>query len=180
MSAAVSESDSNSDRPSEMAWLLHQLDQAFERKSWHGPNLRGSLRGVTAAEAAWRPGPSRHSIWEQALHAAYWKYAVRRRIRGEAKGSFPLKGSNWFARPEPGKLDEASWKADLKLLSETHRSLREAVAGLAPELLPTIPAGSATTFRDLILGIAFHDVYHAGQIQLLKRLQGLAIADEEQ
>ena len=175
----MSASAADGSRPGEIEWLLNQLDQAFERKSWHGPNLRGSLRGVDAEQAARRPAPGRHSIWEQAVHAAYWKYAVRRRILGEAKGSFPLKGSNWFVRPEPGKLDEVSWKADLKLLTETHRSLREAVADLKPELLPTIPSGSATTFRDLILGIAFHDIYHAGQIQLLKRLQGFGLSADD-
>ena len=60
--------------------LLGLLDEAFERKSWHGTNLRGSLRGLPAKQAAWRPGPRRHNIWEIAVHAAYWKYAVRRRL----------------------------------------------------------------------------------------------------
>ncbi len=60
--------------------LLDLLDEAFDKKSWHGPNLRGSIRGVTAQQAAWRPGPDRHNIWELTLHAAYWKYVVRRRL----------------------------------------------------------------------------------------------------
>ena len=50
--------------------LFDFIDEAFDKKSWHGPNLRGSLRGVTAQQAAWRPGPDRHNIWELALHAA--------------------------------------------------------------------------------------------------------------
>ena len=60
--------------------LLRILDDAYERKAWHGTNLRGSLRGVTADEARWRPAPGRHNIWELAVHCAYWKYTVRRKL----------------------------------------------------------------------------------------------------
>ena len=84
-----------------LALLVRLLDEGFDRRAWHGPNLRGTLRGVPAADAARRPAPDRHSIWEIAVHAAYWKYAVRRRITGAGRGSFPLKGSNWFGRPDP-------------------------------------------------------------------------------
>lgn len=60
--------------------LLDGLDEAFDKKSWHGPNLRGAIRGVTAAQAAWLPAGNGHNIWELILDAAYWKYAVRRKI----------------------------------------------------------------------------------------------------
>src|ERR1700733_13997187 len=63
--------------------LIDFLDEAFDKKSWHGPNLRGSIRGLSAKEAAWRPGQDRHNIWELTLHAAYWKYIVRRRLTTE-------------------------------------------------------------------------------------------------
>jgi hypothetical protein len=94
------------------------------RRAWHGTNLRGSLRRVSAAEAAFRPQPARHNIWELALHCAYWKYTVRRRLLGEKRGSFPLAGSNFFRRPE-GAPRDADWKRDVALLDETHRRLRE-------------------------------------------------------
>ena len=70
--------------------LLRILDEAFDQRSWHGTNLRGSIRGLTPDAAAWRPAPGRHNIWELVVHAAYWKYAVRRRLLGEKRGSFPL------------------------------------------------------------------------------------------
>ena len=63
------------------ALVLALLDEAFSKKTWHGPNLRQAIKGVTAKQAAWRPAPRRHNIWEETLHAAYWKYAVRRRAR---------------------------------------------------------------------------------------------------
>jgi len=141
--------------------LLALLDEAFEKRAWHGPNLRGSLRGLSAEEAAWRPAPGRHNIWELALHAAYWKYTVRRRLTGLKRGSFPLKGSNFFPRPE-GPPTESAWRADLAVLAREHQALRAAVA-------------STPRFNEkqlfLVRGIASHDLYHAGQITLLKRLQ---------
>jgi hypothetical protein len=151
------------------------IDQGFDRKSWHGPNLRGSIRGVSPELAAWRPAENRHNIWEIVVHAAYWKYAVRRRLRSEKRGSFLLKGSNWF--PRPATLSEEAWEEDVALLEQTHRSLREAIAELGPEDLEVTPATSKVSNLDLIRGIAAHDVYHAGQIQLLKRLAGEAMGD---
>ncbi len=143
--------------------VLALLDEAYEKKTWHGPNLKQSIKGVTAKQAAWRPEPRRHNIWEVTLHAAYWKYAVRRRIEGGKRGSFALKGSNFFARPEKGKWNEKAWGADKNLLNREHQSLRRAVAKVLRS-----PRG-AKLLRQLY-GIAFHDVYHAGQIRLLRRL----------
>jgi len=152
----------------QLALLLSSLDEAFERQSWHGPNLLGALRRVRAGQACWRPGPGRHNIWEIAVHAAYWKYAARRRLTGEKRGSFALRGSNWFRRDGGGERD---WKADLKLLVEEHRRLREAVARLRPADLGKTSQRSRFRHDFVIRGVAAHDLYHAGQIQLLKRLQ---------
>jgi hypothetical protein len=152
----------------EIAILLRLLDESYEKKAWHGPNLRGAIRGVDSEEAAWRPGPGRHNIWENVVHAAYWKYTVRRRLLGEKKGSFPLKGSNWFVRPI--EKTAQAWRCDVALLDATHRSLRSAVAGLRPSDLGMIPSGGKIRTVAVLTGIASHDVYHAGQIQLLKRL----------
>jgi hypothetical protein len=148
--------------------LLAVIDQAFDHQSWHGPNLRGSIRGVAFRQAIWRPQPQRRNIWEHVLHAAYWKYTVRRRILGEKRGSFPIKGSNWITAQETTAV---AWRHDVKLLIETHKSMRVAIANVAPARLhKRIPKGKVTYFF-LISGVAAHDVYHAGQIQLLKRLQ---------
>jgi hypothetical protein len=151
--------------------LLHLLDEAFDRKSWHGTNLRGSIRGLSARDVSWRPAPGRHSIWEIVVHAAYWKYAVRRRLLVEKRGSFALTGSNWFARPVAGVDPAAQWKADVALLASEHQALRRAVGRLADRDLSTRAAGGRTSVRSLVTGIAAHDLYHAGQIQLLKRLR---------
>jgi len=149
--------------------LLSLLDQAYDHRSWHGTNLRGSIRGVSRARAAWRPGPRRHNIWEIVVHAAYWKYAVCRRLTDGRRGSFPFKGSDWFRRPERGT--EQEWRADLALLHLMHQSLRNAVEQLESRDLSRKPPGSTVSRFFVISGIAAHDLYHAGQIQLLKKLR---------
>ena len=147
--------------------LLAVLEEGYWKKAWHGPNLRQSLKGVTAKEAAWRPAAGRHNIWEETLHAAYWKYDVRRILEGGKRGSFVLKGSNFFERPEKGRLSEEAWRTDKEILETEHERLRVAVKKALTRSV------SAKVAR-LIYGVAFHDIYHAGQIRLLRRLQGAA------
>ena len=146
------------------AVVLALLEESYSKKTWHGPNLRQSLKGISAKQAAWRPGPGRHNIWEIAVHAAYWKYAVRRRLDGGKRGSFVLKGHNFFARPEKGKVTEAAWRADRTILEREHTAMVETIR----KILKT-PQGKKRL--PMIYGVAFHDVYHAGQIRLLRRLQ---------
>jgi hypothetical protein len=148
-----------------MAQLLSLVDEAFDRAAWHGPTLRGSLRGVTAAQASWRPARGRHHIREIAIHAAYWKHAVRRRLLGRGDWTFPLKGANWFDI-EPGR----SWKGDLRMLDDEHRALRAAIAGYPESALNKVIDKRGQRAAFTIRGIAAHDLYHAGQIQLIRAL----------
>jgi hypothetical protein len=152
----------------EIALLLNLIDQAYDRPAWHGPNLRASTRRVKVGEASWRPGPGRKSIAEHVVHAAYWKYAVRRLLRNDPRGSFPLKGSNWFTVAE--SLSEADWKSSISLLETEHRQLRETVAAFPASRLQDLSPKKRYHYADVIAGVAFHDIYHAGQIQLIRRL----------
>ena len=145
------------------ALLLRLIDECYDKTAWHGPNLKSSIRRVTVDEAVWRPRPGRRNIAEIVMHCAYWKYAVRRRITGGKRGSFPLKGSNWFAMP--AKLTTKQWREYLALLDEQHAALREAVAQAPWEQLLKARRPAAH-----IHGIALHDVYHAGQVRTLKVL----------
>jgi hypothetical protein len=149
-------------KDSEIDLMRQLLSEAYEKKTWHGPNLRQSIRGVSAPGAAWRPASGRHNIWELTLHAAYWKYAVRRRLLGLPQGSFALRGSNFFAMPEPHA--DAEWRGARQLLNDEHRKLMAAVFD---------PRNSRVVKNQLrmIFGVAYHDIYHAGQIRLLRRLQ---------
>ncbi len=145
-----------------LALLLANLDEGYERRGWYGPPLRGSLRGVTAESALRRPGKGRHNVWELVAHAAYWKYRVRNKLQGVARGSFPMKGTNWFA--SPARANEKEWRALLELLDEEHRLLRAAIASLSDADLR-----DAKKVR-IVRGVAAHDGYHAGQIRLVRRL----------
>ncbi len=144
--------------------LLANLDAAYERRGWHGTNLRGALRGITAERALRRPGKGRHNVWELTAHAAYWKYAVRNKLQRGKRGSFAMKGSNWF--PSPARPDEDGWRALVKLLHHEHRLLREAIARMTEADLR-----DPKTLR-LVYGVAAHDVYHTGQIQVVKKVVG--------
>jgi hypothetical protein len=148
--------------------LLEILDQAFDRKGWHGTTLRGSLRGMSPEQALWRPGPGRHNIWELTVHAAYWKYAVRRRLVGDAVGSFARKPSNWPLIPDDA--DQKAWKLDIRLLEGEHRLLRDTVRTLPPARLEERSPQGVWTNAEEIHGVAAHDLYHTGQIQLIKKL----------
>lgn len=142
----------------ELKILLGVLDCAFDKRSWHGANLMSALRGVDAVRAV-RRVKGRKCIWEQLLHAAYWKHVVVNKLTGSTP--FARKGSNWPRMPR--EADERHWKTDVALLREIHTRLRAAVESLAPHRLD-----EKTIW--LIHGAAAHDLYHAGQIKLLRKM----------
>jgi uncharacterized damage-inducible protein DinB len=155
-----------------IAFLLHALDEAYDKAAWHGTNLRGSLRGIGPKAADARPRPGRHNIREIVVHAAYWKYLVRSRLTGAERGGFPIKGSNWF---DLGPVTDRAWKNEREILDREHRALRREVAAFPPSRLtrPLPKAKKRTALREIV-GAALHDAYHTGQIQLLKALGGKA------
>ena len=147
---------------------LLQIDEAYDTRSWHGTNLRGVAPRLSPRWPRGAPPPAATTSGSWRVHAAYWKYAVRRRITGEKRGSFALAGSNWFRRPE--KPTAAAWKADLALLAREHREMRTVIAALASSSFGKRAPGGSQTIGFMVRGIAAHDLYHAGQIQVLKRL----------
>lgn len=156
---------------SRVAEVLRLLDPATGFRPWAGgATVLGCLRGVSVEQALWRPADDRHNIWEFTLHLAYWKYAVRRRLDGAKKGGFPRAPSNW--PHAPGGPDAAAWKSDRALLRSEHELLVAAIEAFDPARLDEAAPGGSAAYRylDLMHGIADHDTYHVGQIQLMKRL----------
>ncbi|MGH7675379.1 MAG: DinB family protein [Gemmatimonadales bacterium] len=153
---------------SDISLLLEVFDQAFNHRAWHGTGLWGSIRGLEPAQALRRPGQGRHNIWEVVLHTAYWKYIVRRRLTRDPTIEFPRSGANWPRLP--ARPDARAWKADVALLKEQHRLLRETIARFPAARLRARGWRSTWSNAAHVYGIASHDLYHAGQIQLLKRL----------
>jgi uncharacterized damage-inducible protein DinB len=154
---------------SEIKLLLQVLDDAFQGRGWQGTTLTGALRGLTPKQALWRPRPGRHNVWELVLHTAYWKYVVRRRItEDDSRGAFPRSPSNWPT--VPSVPDAAAWRRDVRLAKEMHAALKTAVAALPPKRLAARSPMGKWSYAQLIHGVAAHDLYHTGQIQLIKRL----------
>jgi len=150
--------------------LLENVQPRPGGGAWHGgPTPVGAVRGVTAAQAFWSPARGRKSVWQLALHIAYWDYAVRRRLEGGTGARFPRSPANW---PEaPRQADAKRWAEDVALLKSEHAQLVAAIAKIPSSRYKlALPGGKRWTIGELIVGIAQHEAYHTGQIQLVKRL----------
>ncbi len=146
--------------------LSRILEEGWGPGAWHGADLAAALADVGPELAFWRPAPERHNVAEIALHHAWCARSVRAQLSGEAQGPFVLPGDDWFALTAGGKL---SWPEI--------RAAVEAEIGALADLVDALAAGRAKSPLaeaerfDLVLGITCHAIYHAGQVQLLKRLQ---------
>lgn len=150
-------------------YLLKLLNQAYNQPTWHGPNLAEALEEVGFEQALWRPASDAHNIWELVLHCAFWKHVVIRRLEGfNNEEGFSRQPNDFPVLPEAAM---SAWQNDLKLLEDTHQKLLDDVVAFSEARLgEPIDVDNPRTFNELIFGVANHDIYHAGQIQLLKRL----------
>lgn len=141
------------------------LQEGYGGEAWHGPDLKAALAEVSVELAFWRPAAGRHNIAEIALHHAYYAHSVRGRLSDTAPEPFVLDGEDWFSLS--GK-DTLSWKEIVAAVDEQQQRLAT--------LVSDIEAGrvrsrlSEAERLALVLGITCHAVYHAGQVQLVKRL----------
>jgi DinB superfamily len=145
--------------------LARVLEEGYGPGAWHGADLKAAIADVSPELAFWRPSTERHNIAEIALHHAYFVRDVRSRLTGQDPGKFVLDGEEWFALPDASRL---SWPAVREAVENEQRRLHDAVDGLDAR-----DSGTAQTQAerlDLVLGITCHAVYHAGQVQLLKKL----------
>jgi uncharacterized damage-inducible protein DinB len=143
--------------------IADQFHRAYAGGAWHGPALRQLLRGVSAKQAAARPLRGAHTIWELVLHITAWKKAVRRRLMGTALQLSPRQ--NW---PPAGQTD-AVWRQTLKEMEQAQRALEQAVSRLPESRLKQIVPGKKSSVYFMLHGLVQHDLYHAGQIALLKK-----------
>lgn len=148
----------------EVQKILDQMDRAFSGNAWHGPPLMHLLQGLRAEDASKHPIRGAHSIWEIVHHVAAWNTIVHRRLEGIATEVTPE--IDW---PPVWEVDETSWKRALDNLADSHARLRKAVGGLSDGELEQIPAGTNETCYVTLHGIVQHDLYHAGQIAILKK-----------
>jgi len=151
---------------SEAGRIADQLRRAFYGSAWHGPALMELLKDVDATTAAAKPLPDVHSIWELLLHISAWDGAGSQRLAGH---KCQLKGAKNFPPvPEPTEME---WRNAVKLARGIHDSLVSTVAGLSDKRLRETVPGKRYDFYHMLHGIAQHELYHAGQIAILKKAQ---------
>ena len=141
------------------------LDEGYGPGAWYGSDLRAAIGDVSAAAAFKRPAKGRHNIAEVALHAAFWADEAVSRLTGAPRASFPVDGEDWFTLKDESTL---TWKKVAATLDASQQRLSQAVSEVASGAR-TSPLGEAERF-DLVVGITGHAAYHAGQIQLIKKL----------
>ena len=153
--------------------LIDQFRRAHDGDPWHGSPVRTILEGVTHTQAAARPAPDAHSIWELVLHMTGWRNEVARRARAGKPAAEPEDGDY----PKIGEPSAARWLAALDALDAAHRNLVEVSRTTDDEQMrrPTNdprnrPLGTGVTYYELLHGIVQHDAYHAGQTALLKKM----------
>jgi uncharacterized damage-inducible protein DinB len=159
-----------SEHKSETARIADQLRRAFDGEAWHGDSVVEILEDVTAKQAAARPIPNAHTIWELVLHIAAWDGAVLRRLSGVA---VTLTEAENF--PPVRDASESAWRSALTEMKHVHEKLVAAVATLPDSRLDDIVPGKEQegahyTFYYMLHGVVQHELYHAGQIALLKKL----------
>ena len=146
--------------------ILDQLKRAFEGHAWHGPSIKELLNGVTAAQAHARPLANAHSIWELVHHIAVWEDVGRRRLEGDP-AEVPISSTeDW---PPAEDLSEAAWEKSKAALERGHQALVDAISRVAESRLDEpILEGKSTVYVTLH-GVIQHDLYHAGQMAMLKK-----------
>ncbi len=149
--------------------VLGSLDHSFEKESWHVPAGQ-AVEGLTAAQAAWRPGPDHRCIWEVVHHMIYWKEWALRNLRGERVTGNQPEELHWETDADPA--DEAGWQAAVSCFRELHREFRAYAESLGDQALATPQPGRTEPRAALVYGAALHDSYHAAQILFFRKLQG--------
>jgi uncharacterized damage-inducible protein DinB len=152
----------------ELRFIADQLHKAFEGDAWHGPSVRDVLDGVSAGQAAIKPIPDGHSIWELTLHIAAWVEHSRRAIDGSP---LPLQLDTPEDWPRVSGSDEGAWKQTQERAFDSAKDLVKAIEKFPAERITDTVPGRSYDFRQLFHGIVDHSIYHAGQIALLKKIK---------
>jgi len=150
---------------SEIERITDQLRRAFEGNAWHGPSVREVLEGDTPETATRKVLPEAHTIWEIVLHIAAWEKFVRRRLEGK-KVKGPTGAEDWSVVNDPSP---AAWRRTIDALVEGHQQLMQAISKMSEAKLNETVPETNFSYYVLLHGVVQHDLYHAGQIALLKK-----------
>jgi uncharacterized damage-inducible protein DinB len=151
---------------SEIERILDQLKRAYEGNAWHGPSVREVLAGVTAVQAHARPLQNAHSIWELVQHIAVWEDVGRRRLTGDRAPIAISSPEDW---PPPEDTSEVAWEQAKAALDRGHQALVDAITNTPESRLDEPIFEGMSTVYVTLHGVIQHDLYHAGQIAILKK-----------
>lgn len=154
---------------SESSRLADQIRRAFEGEAWHGDSVLEILSDVDAKTASAHPVQNAHSIWELVLHIAAWDGAALRRAQGQA---VELTDEENF--PPVKDTSPAAWKQAVEKMKSIHSELVRKVESFPESRLTEQVPGKHEKYYDyfyLFSGIAQHELYHAGQIAVLKKFR---------
>jgi len=149
---------------SEIERILDQMDRAFSGDAWHGPSLMSLLDGISAEDASKHTVRGAHSIWELVHHLGAWNTIVGRRLQGEDVEITTER--DW---PPVWEVNESGWRRALDQLAESHARLRKVTQGMSEQRLQQKAAGPDYTCYVVLHGVVQHNLYHAGQIAILKK-----------
>ena len=150
----------------EVQRILDQLKRAYEGEAWHGPSVKEVLAGVTAQQAHARPIANAHTIYELVRHTAVWEDAGRRRLEGD-RARIPISSpEDW---PPPDDTSEAGWEQAKAALDRGHQNLVEATKRVDESKLDAPILEGLSSVYVTLHGVIQHDLYHAGQIAILKK-----------
>jgi uncharacterized damage-inducible protein DinB len=150
----------------EVERIVDQLQRAYEANAWHGPSVQELLAGITAEQAAERPLPGAHTIWELVHHIAVWENAGRRRLSGDLAQIDISSPEDW---PPADDRSEAAWEHSKASLHRGHQALVEAISQIPESRLEEPIMEGLSTVYVTLHGVIQHDLYHAGQIAILKK-----------
>ncbi len=163
-SAKAMERSAAGEGSAELRRVVDLLERAGAGDAWHGPSIEATLNGIGALQAASRPLPHAHTIWELVLHIAVWERIVARRLAGEEIE--PTPAEDWPLMPE---TTDRTWGAAVADLRRARAELAAAMLAFDGTRLGDVVQGKHYSFYVMIHGVVQHDLYHAGQIAILKK-----------
>lgn len=148
--------------------VRRHFEYTFEKEAWQPP-LAAAVEGLSARQAAWKPGPRRHSIWQIVRHLLLWKQATLEAWEGKAQDWDALERVDW----QEVEGNEEDWSSDVRALHDVQGRIMARLDETSDDaMLRPFPGEKELSSAERLVRFATHDIYHAGQIRYVRALQG--------
>lgn len=150
--------------------IKSQFIGIYDGEPWYGDPIVKILKGISAQQAAAYPIPGAHSIWEIVLHLISWRRFGIEKLKGNAAYDVEWDSKEeWPAIPE---VTGGNWAQTLAALAKSQMQILELLDAVEAEALERQVPPRTYSLHFLLQGIIQHDLYHAGQISMLKKYTG--------